>query len=278
DWWDESIAREVIEYALNKGLDFVTTEEGINRFGNIAQFGESRPYMYPEHEVRLGGGTIIDADGEIHSYKLGKYQYLTPNSVEHDTPISDFPNNAVSICDITLLNADNFPRGSSGTLETYKRSEGAFHYQRYVTSREKKYFVRYWDTSNSIWTDWIVESITQYVGTNGLTSASNPRDRLFSEKITYTYIDSTNTTGFPERKRGWLVNYALSSAGVYQLYYVADSTRTYRRNYNGSDFGEWFLVQEKISAINLGQDTVTTSNTPNDFDEGITISYISGAA
>src|SRR5699024_4487715 len=64
----------------------------------------------------------------------------------------------------------------------------------------------------------------------------------------------------------------------YQLYYVADSTRTYRRNYNGSDFGEWFLVQEKISAINLGQDTVTTSNTPNDFDEGITISYISGAA
>src|SRR5690625_2025304 len=128
DWWDETIAREVIEYALNKGLEFVTTEEGINRFGNIAQFGDNRPYMYAEHEVRLGGSTIIDADGEIHSYKLGKYRYLPKNSVMANDPIGVFPDNAVSICEITLLNADEYPRGSSGILETYRYSENAYHY------------------------------------------------------------------------------------------------------------------------------------------------------
>src|SRR5699024_12274254 len=52
EWWDESIAREVIEYAQNKGVEFVTTEEGINRLGNIAQFGASRLYMEIAYEIR----------------------------------------------------------------------------------------------------------------------------------------------------------------------------------------------------------------------------------
>ena len=111
-----------------------------------------------------------------------------------------------------------------------------------------------------------------------MTSSSNPRDRLFSAKISYTYIDSTNVDGFPENKRGWLVNHALLSAGVYQLYYIAGSAKVYRRNYDGSSFGDWFLVQDKLASYNLGQDGVTTINTPNDFEEGISISYISGAA
>src|SRR5699024_6069152 len=81
DWWDESVAREVIEYAQNQGLEFVTTEEGINRFGNIAQFGASSPYMDIEDEVMHGGGTVIDADGIIHSYDMGRYRILPKSSI-----------------------------------------------------------------------------------------------------------------------------------------------------------------------------------------------------
>lgn len=42
DWYSDAHCREVIEYALSKGLEFVTTQEGINIMGNIAQFGDTK--------------------------------------------------------------------------------------------------------------------------------------------------------------------------------------------------------------------------------------------
>src|SRR5699024_9599447 len=276
EWWDESIAREVIEYAQNKGVEFVTTEEGINRFGNIAQFGASRPYMDIADEIRHGRGTVIDADGVIHSYDMGRYRILPKNSISVDDGAEVFPNNTISSCEITSNNAGDYPRGRSGVLWTYKGSEGAYHYQNYVTTRDKRYFSRYWDNSNSKWSDWVLESPIQSLDTNGMKSSDDPIVGL-TNRITYTYIDSTNTNGFPENKRGWLINQALLSSSVYQYYHIADSFRVYKRNFSNGSFSDWVLVEDKVSTFNLGINEIDTSTPPSYFEEGVSISYLSGA-
>ena len=275
EWWDESIAREVIEYAQNKGVEFVTTEEGINRFGNIAQFGASRPYMDIADEIRHGRGTVIDADGVIHSYDMGRYRILPKNSISVDDGAEVFPNNTISSCEITSNNAGDYPRGRSGVLWTYKGSEGAYHYQNYVTTRDKRYFSRYWDNSNSKWSDWVLESPIQSLDTNGMKSSDDPTVGL-TNRITYTYIDSTNTNGFPENKRGWLINQALLSSSVYQYYHIADSFNVYKRNFVNGSFSDWKLVEGNLAAINLGVGEVSLQTPPSYFQEGISVFYMPG--
>src|SRR5690625_1005333 len=54
-WYTESYMRSIIEMFLNKGFEFVTTQEGFNRTGNIIKFGDK---------------TSVGADGDVYGEKL----------------------------------------------------------------------------------------------------------------------------------------------------------------------------------------------------------------
>src|SRR5690606_7033490 len=60
EWYSDQYVRQIINYAQSLGFEFVTTQEGIERMGNIAQFGDTK----------------IGADGTINSNSLGKVRHV----------------------------------------------------------------------------------------------------------------------------------------------------------------------------------------------------------
>src|SRR5699024_2490297 len=78
DWFTESKFTTVIEKALSEGFEFVTVEEGVNRKGNLAQFGSK----------------TIDSDGVIYGgdVKVAGIEEYTGNS----SP-TEFPTGTITI-------------------------------------------------------------------------------------------------------------------------------------------------------------------------------------
>src|SRR5690625_4344647 len=122
DWWDEAYARQVIEYALSQGLEFVTSKKALAAHGNIAQFGKTK----------------ISPDGEIFSDEIGKVKYVD-NLVELNTPIDWFDTDTITISRVSAKDGEGFPDNSGGILETHRYAASEhYSYQVFTSSRQKK--------------------------------------------------------------------------------------------------------------------------------------------
>src|SRR5699024_9873343 len=122
-WYSDDYVRQIIDYALSKGFEFVTTQEGIDRMGNMAQFGESKITS----EGKFVGGLTIERTN------------LKDNPVLSNTPINHFEKNTITHTRILSPQSEGFPGNTSGVLITYRYSDDIYSYQEFVTSREKFY-------------------------------------------------------------------------------------------------------------------------------------------
>lgn len=151
DTFNESELREVIEYALSKGLTFGTVKEGLEMFGNIIDI----PIQNSNETL------LVDADGNGNIFQqvyLEQYDAHTISNV-----ITDFNYRAITITPITATESKKtgYPIAQGGLLKTYNVTTSAYHrYQVYegITTNStrgvgsKVEFIRFW--INDQWTEF----------------------------------------------------------------------------------------------------------------------------
>jgi len=280
DIYTDSYIRQIIDYALSQGFKFVTVEEGMDNFGNIVQFGEPLKGGYDVLDY-VDAGTRIAADGSVHGSQLGKVIHFGDREVKNDTPISYFPYNTVSITKIRSAEAAGFPLNRAGRLETYNFGDGeeTFAYQYYYTIDVTRKYNRYWDTLSNGWSEWTIVELGEYGGLNTFNHNDPPHTNRFRPRISYTVINQEGAEGFPENKPGTLITHDLTYDDFpFQLYYIRHDRKAYRRDWYGSDWSPWFLVQNIVGSTILGVNSRTSADLPDRFETGITMSYISPSA
>ena len=145
---------QVIQYCLSNGLEFVTTNEAINEFGNLLQVGSNS----------------IGHDGSIHGKELGVYRNghldYAPNA-----PITDFPKGTVTRIKVTtpLASQYNLQRDTRlssfyGFIEVHRDlTDDQFSIQKFTDLRNERSFSRPWDVENEAWGKWVdSDSILYY--------------------------------------------------------------------------------------------------------------------
>lgn len=261
NWFTHEYGKQIIEYALSKGLEFTTLQKAMNEHGNLAQFGNTK----------------ISPDGDVFSDELGKVKFIGA-TVDNDTPIDFFDVDKISIARIPSANSEGFPDDSGGILRTERHAESE-HYscQTFTSSRQKKVSMRFWNFDE--WSPWEYINVSRYLGINAMTPTSSPYSSSRQRLITYTTINNVGNQGFPENKSGLLINYAFQSGGFcFQEYHIYEENKTYKRHWINNDWDNWTLVQAKIPAFISEINTILTSMKPSQFEEGLTISYITKGA
>src|SRR5690625_140625 len=273
--YTQTFIRQIIDYALQEGFEFVTTLEGINRMGNIAQFGEPLRGGYDTLDY-VDAGTRVAADGSIHGAQLGNVVRYGDREVANDTLPNFFPNNTISVTKIRSLESNGFPNNSSGRLETYKFDEDTHVFQIYYTSDVTRKYNRYWDILNNKWSDWSIVELSEYLGLNAFKPNDPPHTNRFRPRVAYTVINASGSDGFPENKTGTLITYDFTYGDdhPFQEFHIKNSSRVYKRYWFGNGWSPWRKVQDRVGAIYRPINTVGASMQPHEFDEGITITYI----
>lgn len=192
---DMSILRQIIEYALSKGMEFITVKEGVDRFGNLAQFGTE----------------TIDRKGDVFGKILGRLKMAgldyTPNA-----PMISFDVSRMTILKVRSMDADSYNlhtntgyTGLYGNIHVYRDTENAFSYQKFISTNPNKKveLLRAWNSSNSSWSDWVDTSGGSYYA--GLTEfATNapvtayPKGKVTRLKIREADSASFGVSGYGE--------------------------------------------------------------------------------
>lgn len=126
---------EVIEYALAKGLEFVTVAEGLKQFSNVVDIANEF------------GEFIIDADGKgVPQQEITNAETMLSFGI--NTPLSDYPTGYSTLVMYTSHpNIDGYPE--AGIIETYQRSD-AYNYQKLTGYTSKETYQRFW--RSGVWT------------------------------------------------------------------------------------------------------------------------------
>lgn len=262
DWYTEQNMREIIEYALSKGVEFVTTEQGYAAHGNIAQ---------------LTATDGISAEGEPFGTKLGSVSIDHSTDINGDTPISYFKKDAITHSRIGA-NRGGFPNNISGFLETHRYDVDTWVYQKFTTTRDKIIYIRAWDRDNEEWEKWINSTPPIYLGANAVKVTDVPTDSHLFNRITLVNINSQGNADFPEQSSGTLTTYALSEPEfARQEYRIYRSIKTYERWWLSSTLGwsNWVGVQNTPASFIKPLNTITATTLPVEFDMGITITRVS---
>ena len=264
DWYSEEYMREIIEYALSKGLKFVSTEEGYARHGNLAEYGNN---------VITAGG-VSYGDSGIGEY-LG-FNALGPN----DPPphFSTTSRRGVKVY-YTIINSqgnEGFYNDSSGMLITYALGVG-FVFQEYHIYRSSTVVKRHWINDESGWSEWfITQSVVRArrLGPNIVSSSRTAS--AFETGITLTRITSQgNREGFPEGASGFLITFRETEAGFsYQEYKIYNTERKYTR-YEKSN-GEWSEWLMDSAGIVLSVNSISSGQLASEYPVGDSHLYISG--
>ena len=152
---EESKMREVIEHALSLGGRFITGEEAINNYGNIAQFNN----------------TIISYDGGIHSDVLNNVIFSKVGDYVNNAPITDFPIRKTVYVKVRLADVSDYDFPPSierhGMIEVYRDAELGYSYQTFIPSNSRPVLYRNWNTVSDKWGDWQPTGTTRIVGIDG---------------------------------------------------------------------------------------------------------------
>lgn len=147
--FDEAKAREIIEYAASKDVEFKGVEEALRTNGNILQIGRD---TISADGVINGGSPYAESIGTL---EMVPYYAYTPNA-----PITDYPENRATIQNVINDDRAQFNLPVSGTVLTVRhgtQTQGG--YQKftpfYKTYRDTFFeLIRGWDDDAQEWGDW----------------------------------------------------------------------------------------------------------------------------
>ena len=235
------LIRQIIDYAREQQMLEVNLEEGFDYMGNLIDAGD-----YFE-KAKGTDYFVMDRNGKIYS-NFGEKNYYTLkyNSVNINTPITDFEDLTTSTLPIISSNAQGFPNNTSGQLVTTKSESLGLSYQLYMINNSNDIYKRRWNTTTNNWTKFEKIAGSGAGDTNSPTSDKN-YDMLkyntvsintpitnFADKTTSTVaIVSSNAQGFPNNDSGQLVTTKSESLSLsYQLYLPNNSNVIYKRRWN----------------------------------------------
>lgn len=183
------IIRQIIDYAREQQMLEVNLEEGLNYMGNLIDTGD--------YFKRAQGSDyfVMDRDGRVHSnFGEKNYDTLRYNSVNINTPITDFKDRMTSTVAIVASNSQGFPNNSSGQLITTKSESIGLSYQLYLPNNSNIVYKRRWNTTTNTWTSFepvtpiTKELLTRQYANNTPLDAQSTVDVI----ITNTVLDSMN--------------------------------------------------------------------------------------
>src|SRR5699024_2782382 len=227
--------RQVIEYILGKGGEFVTTEEAVNEFGNVLQVGTNSI----SHDGKITGK-------HIGAYREGELDY------EPNAPITHFKEGSVTRLKVRRfdmsaynISGDLWRQGGYGIIETHRDNlEDDFSFQLFINVENKTQAIRRWIDGN--WGKW--EDFGNLIY-NKKTLVNAPPNTYPQNKTTIEKIQSNVA-----------IDYGLDSAGI--IYTNRDSEDVYSHqifipissglttfgmkirhsNSSGSSWTAWFSV------------------------------------
>lgn len=230
-WYSEQFMRDIIEYALNKGFKFVTSEEAFKLRGNILQFGDNK----------------VTYNGNVFGNELGRYVVDNSTTIDANTSL-DYFKPMTTTASIIRSTQSGFPstHTEAGILLTHKiaQTEELYSYQEFYPLRNEPLTVykRQWDRDNNKWTEWINTSFMHYLGTNAVSIDDKPSDGHLVRKVTYTKIDSNANSVFPLKRSGMLITNALVIDNfAYQEYHINNTAIVFKRYWNPAEdkWGDW---------------------------------------
>lgn len=169
------LIRQIIDYCREKGFVEATMEEGLRDRGNLIDVGD---YTLKAQDSDY---FILDKEGNIHSRKFAKNYYtLKYNTVDFNTPITNFEDRTTSTLAIVSTNSKGFPNNASGQLVTTKSESLSLSYQLYMVYNSNDIYKRRWDTKTNSWTEF--EKIT-----------SETKEVLTKQYANYTPLDAQST-------------------------------------------------------------------------------------
>lgn len=257
DWYSDSLVRQIINYAIANGFEFVTTYEGIRRMGNVSEFGQSKITS----EGKFVGGVSVE-------------QNLT--GITGNTPIYDFPKRTITHTAINVNHIDGIPGKTSGVLITHRMHEDLYSYQEFISTRRKHEYIRYWNTDNDEWSEWKISGASSYLGVNQVKADDNPFEhRRIPYGKTYTYIDSNEMANFPRNTPGLLTTIAFRETSITQIYEPKHSDIKYERYWLEDKWSDW-IKKDIVRGIEFDTSRPPASYKADEFDEGITTAFIHG--
>src|SRR5699024_3436336 len=135
---------------------------------------------------------------------------------------ADFPIRSVSVVNITDKNANGFPEGTGGVLETNRiTGDDSSTHQKYVVRGNNNEYYRDLTIDKSNWSEWRPNNGHVVLDIDSITSNTTPKNLPY-RSVSVVAIRSNNASGFPEERAGVLTSYNLDSDGdfVYQEYYL----------------------------------------------------------
>lgn len=131
-----------------------------------------------------------------------------------------------------------------GTLTTFRGDTDSYSYQKFISLRNKREYVRFWETS--VWGEWQV--LNEKVVINGTGIVSTILDQPLSNfPIDKEYIQLVQTgTNAPEGKGGIYKVYRFSDESYsYAEFKIWNSNAMYMRRWSNSAWTTW----EKVSSV-----------------------------
>src|SRR5699024_495232 len=210
------------------GMDFISASEMINRFGNIAQFGN----------------TMIGANGKIVGNDFTNVITGTKlTDFDINAPITYFEINKITYIKVLNNTAGAYGLPNNGVVEVYRDSEDFYSYQRFIPGRTGSYkntLYRNWESEEGEWGLWYSEGAVDTQNTQNYVNNA-PITDFPREKI--TYIRVTN---------GSASEHGLPTGGIVKLYRHKEDTYAYRKyipRFIGSNnpvlYSNWSTAENK---------------------------------
>lgn len=223
--FDPVMLGQLIDYIQEKGIEIISTSEGVERYGNLVDLGDHSLQNDELHDF-----LSVGVDGSVAS--SGGILIQNDKNVTIDTPIDYFPRDKLTC--LTIVNgASAFPEAEGGNLWTMRISQllkdgnasDIDSFQLWFPYFHQSIYKRRWNTATNAWGEFTKIGPGDIPGSiitnaNAFVASSTPADFANSygtAKVIITPIYSSNTelSSFPTGVQGYLFTYNIRVAGSY---------------------------------------------------------------
>lgn len=261
--FDPEMLGDLIDYIQEKGIEIISTAEGVERYGNLVDLGDHSLQNDELHEF-----LSVGVDGSVAS--SGGILIQNDKTVTIDTPIDYFPRDKLT-CLAIVNGASAFPDAEGGNLWTMRISQllkngnasDIDSFQLWFPYFHQSIYKRRWNTATNAWGEFTKIGPGDIPGSiitnaNAYIASSTPADFASSYgtvKVVITPIYSSNTeiSSFPTGTPGYLITYNIQVAGSYgqvrQEYKPQRSNLVFTRWWNGvaNNWSAWKRISGNYS-------------------------------
>lgn len=257
NWYTKSFVEEIVDYATNKGMEWVTTIKGVEYHGNL---------------MDLDKNNNIDKFGKPHSQFLGVTNLPNFDEFINSTPQSNY-RTGITISGVRYGNRLGLPNNRPGVVITVKPDNSE---QKWT----KQYFYEYdgeitgerYAVSETEWSEWKITNIGFY-GLDKFTAESKPSE--FPLGLSINGVRSASAVNSPYSMPG--VIETLKPHGS-EYGWARQTFKAHSDNFIASRFGNasedswgrWEVVGEYIAI----REKFNGNNKPSDFIVGTTMNRI----